>query len=170
MRAMKNRYTKQRDLSQMLREFQNHWKHYVFQSVFAMISMFAVLVVLKFQNLVISASIGATAFIVFSMPKSITAKPRNVIGGHMVGFFCGSLCAFIPQPYAIITLMAYALAVGLSMFFMVVFDMEHPPASGTALGVAIYGFSWPILLALVSANIVFLGIGRLFRPYIRDLI
>ncbi|MBN2102914.1 HPP family protein [bacterium] len=167
---MRNRNSTQRSVSQMLQEFRSHWKHYVFQSMFAMISMFAVLLVLKFQNLVISASIGATAFIVFSMPKSVTAKPRNVIGGHMIGFVCGSLCAVIPQPHVMITLMAYALAVGFSMFFMVVFDMEHPPASGTALGVAIHGFSWPVLLALLAANIVFLFVCRIFRPYIRDLI
>lgn len=167
---MSNQKMPQRSISQMFQEFRAHWKHYVFQSLFAMLSMFAVLLVLKFQNLVISASIGSTAFILFTMPKRITAKPRNVIGGHMIGFVCGSVFALIPQPFAVLTSMAYALAVGVSIFLMVVFDMEHPPASGTALGVAIYGFSWPVLIALLGANIVFLGICRLFRPLIRDLI
>ncbi|MFC1569496.1 HPP family protein [bacterium] len=167
---MQNKQSTQRNLSQMLQEFREHWKHYIFQSMFAMISMFIVLLVLQFQHLVISASIGATAFIIFAMPKSITARPRCVIGGHLMGFVCGGLCAIIPQPNVIMTLAVYAMAVGISMFFMVVFDTEHPPASGTALGVAIHGFSWSVFIALLAAIILFSVIHRIFHKYIRDLV
>jgi len=159
-----------RDFSQMIQEFRRHWKHYVFQSLFATLATFAVLLVLQFQHLVISASIGSTVFIVFAMPKSVTARPRNVIGGHLTGFFCGSLCALIPHATVVVTLGVYALAVGISMFLMVVFDMEHPPASGTALGVVIHGFSGSILLALLAASLVFSLIHFIFYKHIRDLV
>ena len=39
------------------------------------------------EHAVVIASIGATAFIVFTMPRNITAKPRRVIGGHLAGLF-----------------------------------------------------------------------------------
>jgi CBS-domain-containing membrane protein len=77
-------------------EFTSQWKSYVFQSLLATLTIFVVLFIFAMQHPVIIASIGATAFIVFAMPDSITAKPRNVVGGHLVGLFCGFLCALIP--------------------------------------------------------------------------
>jgi len=47
-----------------------------------MVAILVVLVALSLQHLVIVASIGASAFTVFIMPKSKTARPRNVIGAH----------------------------------------------------------------------------------------
>jgi len=78
-------------------KFRIFWKSYIFQSAFAMFSVFLVFLFLGLQDAVVTASIGATAFIIFAMPKSITAKARNVIGGHLVGFSCGALCALIPH-------------------------------------------------------------------------
>jgi len=119
---------------------------------------------------VIVASIGATAFIVFAMPRSITAKPRNIIGGHLIGVFCGSLFALIPHSSMWSSVLIYSIAVGFSMFLMVVLDAEHPPASGTALGVAIKGFSLNVVTAvMVSAGILSL-IHYFFKPYLRDLV
>ena len=135
-----------------------------------MVSVFIVLLILQFQNVIISASIGATAFIIFAMPENITAGSRRVIGGYCIGALCGSLCALIPQPFDIITLLVYAFAVGLSIFLMVVFDMEHPPASGIALGMAISGFSWKVIIATMSASIMLSIIHTVFKKYIRDLV
>jgi len=72
-------------------EFKQYWKHYVLQSVLATLAVFIVISFLSLQHAVIVASLGATAFIVFAMPASITARARNVIGGHIVGLFCGFL-------------------------------------------------------------------------------
>ena len=36
------------------------------------------------------------------------------------------------------------LAVGLTIFLMTVFDMEHPPAAGTAFGIVTTGATIPI--------------------------
>ena len=122
-------------------EFKRLWKNYLYQSFFATIVLFTVLMLLSFENAVVIASIGSTAFIVFTMPRSITARPGRVIGGHLIGLAAGSLCALIPQSSMIISVFVYSLAVGISLFMMVALDMEHPPASGTALGVAMTGFS-----------------------------
>lgn len=159
-----------RTILQMIEEFRRHWKHYVLQSVFATVVMVAVFMVLSMENVVVVASLGSTAFVIFAMPNSITAKPQNVIGGNIVGLISGSVCALIPQPYFIVSLLAYALAVGISIFVMVVTDTEHPPASGLALGLAITGFSWDVGIAIVTAVVVLSLVHHFCKSMIRDLV
>jgi len=158
-----------RSIQKIDSEFRQYWKHYVMQSILATLAVFIVLYFLSLQHAVIIASIGATAFIVFAMPDSITAQSRNVIGGQLVGLFGGFLCSLIPQPTVIYSILVYSLAVGITIFAMVVIDMEHPPASGTALGVAMTGISLDVFIA-VSVSIIMLSvIHKFFKPYIRDL-
>ena len=158
-----------RSVLKMIEEFRLYWKHYVLQSLFATVAVFVVLCFLSLQNAVIIASLGASTFIVFAMPDSITAKPRNVIGGHLVGLFWGFAFSLVPHAAAIGSLAGYALAVGLSIFTMVVTDTEHPPASGTALGVAITGMHPDVLITVVLSIVLLSLIHHFFKPYLRDL-
>ena len=150
-------------------EFRQLWKNYLYQSCFATVVIFIILLLLSLEHAVVIASIGATAFIVFTMPRSITAKPRRVIGGHTVGFITGSLCALIPHSAAISSVTVYALAVGISILLMVSLDVEHPPASGTALGIAITGFSPFVMLAVVTSSIALSLAHHFFKKYLKDL-
>jgi len=84
--------------TKMVNELGWFWRNYVFQRLFATFAIFIVLLYLGLQEAVIIASIGASAFIVFAMPKNIIAKTRNVVGGHIVGLVSGALCALIPHP------------------------------------------------------------------------
>ena len=158
-----------RSVRKMIDEFRLHWKNYVFQSLFATFAVFVVLYFLTLQNAVIIASIGATAFIVFAMPKALTANARNVIGGHVVGLFWGFVFSVIPHPTMFGGLVCYSAAVGLSIFTMVVTDTEHPPASGTALGVAITGMHPDVLIAVILSIVLLSLIHHFFKPYLRDL-
>lgn len=153
----------------MDREFRLYWKHYVLQSILATLSVFIVLYFLSRQEAVIIASIGATAFIVFAMPDNITAQSRNVIGGHIVGLFCGFLFSLIPHSALLFSILIYSLAVGTSLFIMVVTDTEHPPAAGTALGVVMTGISLQVLIVVVISIVILSAIHRLFKPYLKDL-
>ncbi|MBN1473159.1 MAG: HPP family protein [Syntrophaceae bacterium] len=150
-------------------EFRQHWKSYVLQSMLATIAVFIVLYFLSMQHAVIIASLGATSFIVFAMPDYITAQPRNVIGGHIVGLFCGFLFSLIPLSSLLSSLLVYSLAVGTSIFMMVVTDTEHPPASGTALGVVMTGITLNVLIAVVVSIVILSLIHRLCKPYLKDL-
>jgi CBS-domain-containing membrane protein len=153
----------------MDREFRLYWKNYVVQSLLASLSVFIVIYFLSMQDAVIIASIGATAFIVYAMPRSITAQARNVIGGHVVGLFCGFLFSLIPHPSILYSTLIYSLAVGISMLIMVVTDTEHPPAAGTALGIALSGITLPVLIVVVVSIALLSAIHRFFKPYLRDL-
>jgi CBS-domain-containing membrane protein len=158
-----------RSFHKMAEEFKLYWKYYILQSILATLSVFVVLYFLSLQEAVIVASIGATAFIVFAMPSSITAQPRNVIGGQLVGLFCGFLFSLIPHPGLIFLIFIYSLAVGVSIFIMVVTDTEHPPAAGTALGVVITGIRLDVLITIVLSIIILSLIHHFFKPHLKDL-
>jgi CBS-domain-containing membrane protein len=114
--------------------FRPHWKNYVLQSGMAAVAVFVVLVVLRQQNLVVAASLAATAFTVFAMPGSITASARNVIGGHVIGLLMGGVFALLPADFAAQRDGFYALAVGCSMFVMTITNTEHPRLPGRPWG------------------------------------
>jgi len=159
----------QRRLYRIRREFRRLWKNYLYQSFLATVVVFVVLFLLNMEHTVIIASIGATAFIVFTMPRNITAAPRRVIGGHLIGLFSGSLCALIPHSLVISSILVYSLAVGISIFLMVALDAEHPPASGTALGIAITGFSPNAAIAVLTSSIVLSLAHRFSKRFLKDL-
>ena len=164
-----------RSLLKIDEKFRRYWKRYVFQCILATIVIFIILLSLSIRDdSVIIASLGATTFIVFAMPKDISAKATHIIGDHTVGLICGSLCALIPHPFflhhTIASSMVCALAVGLTIFIMVVINFEHPPAAGTALGVAIRGFSLNIAVAILASTIILALIHHLFKNRLKDLV
>ncbi len=150
-------------------EFPRLWGHYLYQSLMATVVIFIVLLLLTLENAVVIASIGATAFIVFTMPRNTTAKPRRVIGGHLIGLASGSLCALIPQSSSLINIGVLALAVGVSICLMVALDFEHPPASGTALGVAITGFSPGVMIAVITSSLILSLAHHFSKKFLKDL-
>lgn len=152
------------------KKFRANWKYYSFQSFLATLVLFVILIALELQNAVITASIGATAFIIFTMPDSITAFPRNVIGGHVLGLVFGAVCALIPHALWVHAALIYSLAVGLSIFSMILLDVEHPPAAGTALGMAITGATWSVTGALIFSIFSLCLIHKLFRGRLRNLV
>jgi CBS-domain-containing membrane protein len=158
-----------RRLHRIRRGFSRLWFNYIYQSLLATVVIFIILLLLNLEHVVVIASIGATAFIVFAMPRNITATPRRVIGGHIVGLICGSAFAFIPHPTALTAIIIYSLAVGTTVFLMVALDFEHPPAGGTALGVAITGFSVSVMVAVLTSSIVLSLAHRFFKKYLKDL-
>lgn len=158
-----------RRLHRIRRGFSRLWFNYIYQSLLATVVIFIILLLLNLEHVVVIASIGATAFIVFAMPRNITATPRRVIGGHIVGLICGSAFAFIPHPTALTAIIIYSLAVGTIVFLMVALDFEHPPAGGTALGVAITGFSVSVMVAVLTSSIVLSLAHRFFKKYLKDL-
>ncbi len=156
-----------RDAQRALRELRMYWWRYLLQSLAAGAVIFMVLLVMR--NEFILASIGATAFILFAMPHSISAQPRNVIGGHLVGVLVGSALAAVPHTTPLAILSVYAGAVALSTLVMVVTDTEHPPAAGTAMGALSAGLSLPRGVMFMAGVIALALIQRVLRRHLRDL-
>jgi len=130
------------------------WKAYLLQCIAATIVVFIIFFAITPERPVIVASIGASTFIVFAMPNNHTSQPKRVIGGHIIGILCGSIFSFFPQMALLPSIVIYSIAVGLSIFLMVALNLEHPPASGTALGIALNGFSLQVAVAVILSTVV----------------
>jgi CBS-domain-containing membrane protein len=150
--------------------FKNKWLNYIAQSTMAAFAILLALVTLRQQNLVVAASLAATAFTIFIMPHSITASMRNVVGGYIIAIIFGSLFAIIPIKSIIGQDIIYAVAVGCSMFLMAVTNTEHPPAAGTTLGILIDGFSSQIIIGIALGVGVLTIVHWLLKPILLDLI
>ncbi len=154
--------------------------HYIYQSLLATLTLLAVLLILRFSRVVIIAALGATAFIVFAMPKNITAQPRNVIGGHLVGIIAGSICTlfiyqealanYLDLDFEILMIIAASVSVGLAIFIMVVSDTEHPPGCSTALAIIVHGWDLYYVGFMVISVIMIMGVKHLLNPWLKDLV
>ena len=147
-------------------KFKELWKYYILQSLLAAAALFIITLILGTDRMVVISSIGATAFIVFAMPKSITAQTRNVIGGHLVGLAAGTIFYFTTMPH----FLEYPLAVGIAIFLMVTLDVEHPPAAGTALAVVINEVSLNVFITIALSALILSQCRYYLRHYLKDLV
>lgn len=156
--------------NQTKHEFRKLWRNYLYQSCLAVIGIFIIFWILDVEEAIIIASIGSTVFIIFSMPSYPTAKSQRVIGGHSIGFICGALGALVLGISHIPPLIVYSLTVGISIFLMVSLNLEHAPASGTALGVAIEGFSLKLMLAIFTSILILSLVHHYLKNHLKDLV
>jgi len=82
---------------------------------------------------VLIAPFGASCVLVFAIPQSPLAQPRNVIGGHMISTAAGLLVFYLLGQ----TPLAFALGVGLAVTAMLLTGTVHPPAGADPI-VVIY--------------------------------
>ncbi len=162
----KDKFLKPFTIDHLLDEkYKQNKGRYLLQTLLTTISMAVVLMVLDtISNTVIIAALGASCFIAFTMPHKTLAKPRHLLGGYMVGTLVGLPCGIMAQitsqvPHQLIhhhsDVIFGALAVGISMFLMVISDTEHAPAAGLALGYVLNQWTWWTVL------VVFIGITTL---------
>lgn len=108
-------------------------------------------------------SLGATAFLLFSSPKTRSASPRNILLGHLIGATTGwaSLVLFglLDAPPALQAgvdwprIGAAALSVGMTGALTLLLDAPHPPAGATtlivSLGLMPHLWQIPVLMTAV---------------------
>lgn len=153
-------------------KFKNNKKQYVLQCLMATVSLLIIFGTIDYVlHTVIVASLGATSFIVFTLPHKNSSRARYILGGYVLGTVAGSICALLVSLHILLTpMLVGALAVGLSMFLMVIFNMEHPPASAFALGIAIEGFDLRTVFFVFLVTFTLLLIKYLNRKWFIDLI
>jgi len=152
---------------------------YLLQCLLATVSVLLVLLALDtISNTAITAALGASCFIVFTMPHAQVSRPRVLIGGYVVGLGAGTLCYFLSQlnwPASLFAmeqshLVFGALAVGLAIFVMVVTNTEHPPAASLALGLVLGKWA-PVAIVVILVGIVALVLLKcLIKPILKDLL
>ena len=147
-------------------KFKKLWKYYILQSSLAACVLLILVLILGKDKMVVISAMGATSFIVFAMPKSVSAQTKNIIGGHLVGLACGTIFYFTPLPY----LVEYPLAVGIAICIMVALDVEHPPAAGTALAVVINEVSPNVFVTIMVSALALSQCRYYLRHYLKDLV
>ena len=160
-------------------KFRSRAPQYVFQCLLA---TFSLVVIFLAQDAVLRAAIvvavAATTFIVFVVPHTPTASTRKVVGGHVVAVPLGSAATAVLRGVGIdsfdenryVFYVAAAVAVGLSIFVMVVTDTEQAPAAGTALGLVIPGWSWSAVVFIIVGAAVLSGIRIVLGPRMVNLL
>lgn len=110
-------------------------------------------------RLFLIGSFGATCVIVYGLPTSPLAQPRNVIGGHVLSGLVGVAVAMLPFPEWLTS----ALAVSLSITVMQSTRTLHPPGGATALiatlgspEVEALGFSYALYPVGMGASLLVL--------------
>ena len=124
----------------------------------------------SFHTLLLIAPFGASCVLVFALPQSPLAQPRNVIGGHLISATVGlgvfALLGAVP--------LSYGLGVGLAIAAMELTGTLHPPAGADPIVVILAKASWPFLFspvlvgALAIVIIAFVyhrGVSRRNYPY-----
>jgi len=148
------------------KKFKRLWKYYIGQSLLAATALLIIVLVLGKEKMLTVSAIGATAFIVFAMPKSVSAQTKHVIGGHLVGLAAGTIFYFTRLPYFV----EYPFVVGLAIFIMVALDVEHPPAVGTALAVVINEVTLNAFISIMLSAIILSQCRYVLRGYLKDLV
>jgi len=96
----------------------------------------------------IAAPMGATSVLLFGVPHSPMAQPRNVVGGNLIGAIVSvSLVQTLgPQPWVM------ALAVSTTITITKLTRTVHPPSGAVALVGVLANASWDFLFAPVLAG------------------
>jgi len=158
------------------KKFLKNKRIYTAQCLLATAAVFLVLLMLDIaSNAAIIASLGASAFIAFTMPHAHVSAPRFLIGGYLAGIGSGWICyrlmalnTLVPGAYE--TIIFSALAVGLSIFVMVITDTEHPPASGLALGLVLNQCQARSIAVILVGIILLSLVKKLLSPVLKDLL
>lgn len=105
---------------------------------------------LTLDMLLLIAPFGSSCVLLFALPQSPLAQPRNVVGGHLISSFVGvAVLALVGSGP-----LSMGLSVGLAIAAMQVTGTLHPPAGGDPLVVTAAGAGWSFLLTPVLAGSV----------------
>jgi CBS-domain-containing membrane protein len=117
-------------------------------------------------RLLVIASFGASAVLIFGAIKSPLAQPRNLVGGHVISALVGVTVFKLLSPCI---WLAAGVAVGTAIAVMHATKTLHPPAGATSLiavigGAKIQGMGYFYALMPVGAGaLVLLAVALIFN-------
>jgi len=162
------------------KKFKKNTFKYLFQCLLATLTILAILLFLDvLKEAALITALGASAFIVFTMPTQYSSDSRRLIGGYMVGLGVGFMFYLISSSemgYQLLgnhttSLVVFgSLAVGSAICIMAVTNTEHAPAAGIALGLVINQWDYLTILFIIMAILWMAAIKTLLKNYLMDLI
>ncbi|MGL4675744.1 MAG: HPP family protein [Wohlfahrtiimonas sp.] len=115
------------------------------------------------QVLLLMAPFGATMVILFALPESPLAQPKNIIAGHILTAGIGILILYSCGNNPV----SMGSAVGLAVLIMMLTNTIHPPAGANPLVVIWAGEDWGFMMMPVMAGAVMIVLfGYVYHKYI----
>src|SRR5262249_30264654 len=115
--------------------------------------------------------VGPTAFLLYFMPLTPTASPRNTLCGHALGIGCGyaALCVVGLEhaPSAILEeihwprVLAAALSLAATGALMILFRGGPPPAGATTLIIPLGFITAPVHLCIIEVAVALMALQAL---------
>ncbi len=153
---------------------------YLFQSFLAVLAIFFILIFLDvLRHAAIIASLGSSAFLVFTRPRAYASRPRRLIGGYCIGIMVGVGFHFLslmpkmvelPLSMEASYILFSALAVGFAILFMVLTSTDHAPAAGMALSMVMNSWETKTVLFVLVAVLLMALMRHILEPFMIDLI
>ncbi len=103
------------------------------------------------------APFGASCVLVFGLPQSPLAQPKNVIGGHLISAAVGLMAFHLLGASPL----SFGLGVGVAIAAMLLTGTTHPPAGADPIVVILAKAAWPFLFSPIligAATIVVIGL------------
>ncbi|GAA0684696.1 HPP family protein [Marinobacterium maritimum] len=142
----------------------NHYKVALLAGVGAALCISGLALLGTIQNAIwLMAPFGATMVILFGLPASPLAQPRNIILGHLLTATVGLAVASLME----VTPWSLGLAVGLAVMLMLLTRTTHPPAGANPLLIMLDGQDWAFLFTPVALGAVcIVAFGYLYHRHI----
>ena len=114
------------------------------------ITILASLEQLNGATLWLMAPFGATMVILFGLPDSPLAQPKNIILGHILTTLVGLIILY----FLGVSAGSLGLAVGLAVALMLATKTTHPPAGANPLVVMLSGQTWGFVVTPVAIGAI----------------
>ena len=109
-------------------------------------------------------SFGSSMVLLYGYPENSFSQPKNIFFGHLLTSFIGIIFLYI-VPFPIYLLIP--LAVGFSVFLMILLDVVHPPAGANPIIVIMGGVSLDYLLnPIITGTLIILIFGIILNRLI----
>ena len=151
---------------------------HLYQCMLGMVTFTTILFLLDIhEHTAILSTLGATTFIIYTLPRSYSSDLRRILGGYFIGLVMGLfgfyLINFLNVNIINITLnqsiIIGGIIVGLSLFFMTLLDAEHPPAAGLSIGLIFNSWTFRTIIIIIL-SVLFLAIVKtLLKNWLVDL-
>lgn len=115
------------------------------------------------DHLLLIAPFGASCVLLFALPGSPLARPRNVVGGHFLSALMGLLALTLIGD----GVLAMGIGVGLGIAVMQFTGTLHPPAGGNPLVVIMTGAGWSFLaLPILAGTLTLLLVAFAYHRFV----
>ncbi|OED50982.1 HPP family protein [Endozoicomonas sp. (ex Bugula neritina AB1)] len=118
------------------------------------------------QMILVMAPFGASAVLVFGVPDSPLAQPKNVILGRLLTAFIG----IVFTQYIGVNPMMMAIATGLGITGMLSTNTTHPPAGANPMLIMMAGQSWSFLITpVLVGSVAIVAVGMVHKKLRKEL-